>query len=543
MRDLEEAGRFLYPTIAHLHDPFRLKGMDAAVVRLCRAIEQKEKVMLYGDYDVDGTTSVVILKKALELAGATVEYHVPHRLLEGYGMRIEVIEEAAARGVRVVVSVDTGIRADEVARRAAEIGVDLIITDHHLPESELPPAMSVINPNQPDCEYPEKNLCGAGVTFKLIQGLLLRLGWTEARRNRLLESFLKMVAVATVADVVPLTGENRAIVKMGLAGMTSVHNPGLRSLMQVAGFAPGQAPTAVQVAFRIAPRINAAGRMANAADVVEMFLTDDPARAHSLAEQLHLLNQERQETEAEIVQAILEECEQIPVTADQFALVFSRPGWHRGVIGIVASRIVERFCRPVFVLGEEDGRAQGSGRSIRPFHLLEALESMPDLFEKFGGHRQAAGVTLEAGNVAEFRARLNAFAAARLTPDDLRPRLDIDAHIDLKDLHDRAAEEIFALAPFGFGNPAPLFAVFDAEVAAPPQIIKEKHMKLRVQQSRKWLGAMGWRMAERAVEAEPGCRVDLAVAIEEDSYSASQGYGSWSAVLKDFRPAGSGERL
>ena len=533
--DPGEASLFLYPTLDQLHDPFRLLGMERAVARLERAIALKERILLYGDYDVDGTTSVVILKKALDLAGAVTEYKVPHRLREGYGMRTGVIEEAAARGVRVVVSVDTGIRAEEVARRAGELGVDLIITDHHLPDAVIPPAMSVVNPNQPGCEYPEKNLCGAGVTFKLIQGLLRRLNWPDARQRRLLESFLKMVAVATVADVVPLTGENRAIVKMGLAGLSTVANPGLRALMQVAGFVAGQAPSAGQVAFRIAPRINAAGRMDDASDVVEMFLTDDEVRARALAEQLHMLNQERQETEAGIVQAILAQCDEIPVNDGQFALVFSRPGWHRGVIGIVASRIVERFHRPVFVLGEEDGRAQGSGRSIRAFHLLDALESMPELFEKFGGHRQAAGVTMDASHVEEFRNRLNAFAASRLTAEDLRPTIEIDAVIDLRDLTERAVNEVFDLAPFGFGNPSPLFAVMNAQVAAAPQIIKEKHMRIRVEQNRKWLSAIGWRQADRAAEIAAGSRIDVAVAIEEDAYSASQGFAGWGAVLKDFR--------
>jgi len=318
------AQNFLTPDLTLLHDPFLLLGMDRAVARLVRAIEQKEQILIYGDYDVDGTSSVVILKKAIDLAGGLAEYRVPHRLREGYGMRPEVLEEAAGRGVKLVISVDTGIRAADVVRAATVLGVDMIITDHHLPDDDVPPAVAVLNPNQVGCPYPEKNLCGAGVTFKLIQALLQRLAWPEAKARRMIESFLKLVAIATVADVVPLTGENRVIVKIGLSGLDRVANPGLRALLDVAGFNEGKAPSAGQVAFRVAPRINAAGRMANASDVIEMFLTGDMDKARDLATQLHELNQTRQQTEQEIVAEVLAMCDENPIAADQFALVFSK---------------------------------------------------------------------------------------------------------------------------------------------------------------------------------------------------------------------------
>jgi single-stranded-DNA-specific exonuclease len=525
------AQNFLAPAL--LHDPFLLLGMDRAVARLVHAIEQKEPILIYGDYDVDGTSSVVILKKAIDLAGGLVEYRVPHRLREGYGMRPEVLEEAAGRGVKLVISVDTGIRAADVVRAATVLGVDMIITDHHLPDEDVPPAVAVLNPNQIGCPYPEKNLCGAGVTFKLIQALLQKLAWPEAKTRRMIESFLKLVAIATVADVVPLTGENRAIVKIGLSGLDRVANPGLRALLDVAGFNEGKAPSAGQVAFRVAPRINAAGRMANASDVIEMFLTGDVNKARDLATQLHELNQTRQQTEQDIVAEVLTICEESPITQDQFALVFSKEGWHRGVIGIVASRIVERFHRPVFILGEEDG--QGSGRSIKPFHLLEALESMSEVFLRFGGHRQAAGLTLEASKVPEFRERLNAYAASVLTPEDLRPNLHIDAVVDAKDLDTQTVAEVFSLAPFGFGNPSPTFAMLNAEVVAPPQIIKEKHLKVRVRQNGRFFSAMGWHLADQAPRIVQGSMVDLAFSLEEDDFSASRGYDPWQAILKDIR--------
>ena len=423
-RDPDEARRFLAPALADLHDPWLLKDMAAAVDRLLRAIEQKERVLLYGDYDADGTSAVVILMKGLQLAGGDPSFHVPHRLRDGYGMRSEVVEEAAASGVKLIVSVDTGIRANAVVRHASALGIDVIVTDHHLPEAELPPAVAVLNPNRPDCLYPEKNLCGAGVALKLIDALTSRLGWEASRRERLLDSLLKLVAIATVADVVPLTGENRVIVKRGLEGLRQVTNPGLRALLDVSGFNAGDSPSAGQVAFRVAPRINAAGRMASATDVIEMFLTGDASRARELAAKLHDLNQDRQQTEAEITRVIFEQCVAQPVTDSDAALVFAGEGWHRGVVGIVASRVVERFHRPVFVLGIGEGVAQGSGRSIAAFHLLEALESMPDLFTKFGGHRQAAGVTMDSAMVETFRERLRAYAAQRLTPADFERELE-----------------------------------------------------------------------------------------------------------------------
>ena len=537
LRDAATARDFLSPSLELLHDPMLMSGMSRAVDRLIRAIHYREKILIYGDYDVDGTTSIVILKKAIELAGGEASYHVPHRLREGYGMRPEVLAEAVSNGVRLVISVDTGIRAAEVVRAATALGLDMIITDHHLPDEDVPPAVAVLNPNQPDCQYPEKNLCGAGVTFKLIQALLMRLDWPAAKSRRLLESFLKLVAIATVADVVPLTGENRLIVKTGLAGLSDVRNVGLRALLDVAGFESGKPLSASQVAFRVAPRINAAGRMANASDVIEMFLTGDATQARNLATQLHELNADRQQTEKDIVEAILAQCDELPVSADDFALVFSKPGWHRGVIGIVASRIVDRFHRPVFVLGEEDGLAQGSGRSIRAFHLLEALEKMPELFHKFGGHRQAAGLTMDALHVDEFRARLNAYATSVLTPDQLRPMLDLDAVVEVAELNEQSVNEIFSLAPFGFGNPAPLFALRNVEIASPPTVVKDVHLRLRVKQGTRFLKVIAWNFAERIDEFALGNRVDLAVALEEDEYSASRGYENWSAKLKDARPA------
>jgi single-stranded-DNA-specific exonuclease len=473
--DPEDARRFIAPALDDLHDPFLLAGMEAASTRLRKAIERNEQILLYGDYDVDGTSAVVVLKKGIEFLGGRASFHVPHRLKDGYGMRSDVIEQAAADGVKLIVSVDTGIRANEVVRHAGALGIDVIVTDHHLPEAELPPAVAVLNPNRPDCQYPEKNLCGAGVALKLMDAMLRG----HPRRAAMIESLLKLVAIATVADVVPLTGENRVIVKRGLHGLRDVKNPGLRALLDVSGLEPGESPSAGQVAFRVAPRINAAGRMASASDVIEMFLTSDEGRARELAAQLHELNKDRQQTESEITRAIFEQCLEKIVTDEDASLVFAEDGWHRGVVGIVASRVVERYHRPVFVLSIENGLAQGSGRSIRAFHLLDALESMPELFTKFGGHRQAAGLTMHAHHVDEFRERFRLYAAGKLTPADFIPTLEIDAEISFKELSDENVADVLRLAPFGFGNPAPVFAARDVEVVAPPDIKKEKHVFLR----------------------------------------------------------------
>jgi single-stranded-DNA-specific exonuclease len=534
---------FLSPSLELLHDPLLMRDMDRAVARLSAAIEARESILLYGDYDVDGTSSIIVLKKTIEILGGHADFHVPHRVNEGYGMRQDVIDRAAAGGVRLIVSVDTGIRANDVVRHANSLGIDIIITDHHLPSAGLPPALAVLNPNRRDCSYPEKNLCGAGVTLKLVQALLARSTLSRARQTALLDSFLKPVAIATVADIVPLTGENRVIVQRGLSGLREVRNHGLRSLLAVAGFDDGDCPSAHQVAFRLAPRINAAGRMATARDVVELFLTEDPNRARELAEQLDLLNRERQQAETEIVEAILKDCEDGAVAHDTPALVFSGSGWHLGVLGIVASRLVERFCRPVFVLSDAAGAEtseapclSGSGRSIPAFHLLEALESMPDLFTRFGGHRQAAGLSLPCDQLDEFRRRFSGFAARMLTPDDLCPQFTVDAEAAFTELTERSVSEILRLGPFGFGNPAPILLASGAEVAGPFKPSADaKHLTVPLRHNGRLLFSKAWNFGDRCDLFQPGAKLDVLFQIEDDPFSRKRGYGSWCVVVKDVK--------
>lgn len=532
---------FLHPKLNDLADPFLLTGMELAVARIRAAAAKSEKILLYGDYDVDGISSIVILRKMLALLGCEAQFHVPDRLRDGYGMQGEVVEQAAREGVTLIISVDTGIRAIEAVKTACARGVDVIITDHHLPEEELPPAHAILNPNQPGCLYPNKNLCGAGVTFKLIQALMERENWPPDKIVRFTDSFLVMAAMATVADVVPLIGENRIIVKRGLDGLSKTKNPGLLALLRASGVEPGAALSATDVGFRVSPRINAAGRMDNAREVVEMFLTSDEDRARAIAARLDTLNSERQRTGEAIVQAILEECGVDGPGPERAGLVFYSPHWHRGVVGIVANRVVELFNRPAIVLGRDDrtGLAQGSGRSVPGFHLLDALQQMDDLFTRYGGHRQAVGVTIEEQRVEELKDRFNTYAKSRLSAEDLAPERAIDAVVKIEEFNDVSAEEVLSLAPFGLGNRAPMFFIRGAEIRqAPVPFGKDKdHLSIKLFQGSNCLFAKGWRFSGRAAELTPGTRVDAAITVEADAFSARRGFSPWSATIRDIRPA------
>src|SRR5581483_4171596 len=368
----ETAVRFLSPSLSHLHSPYMMTGMKATIDRIEAAIERKEGILIYGDYDVDGTTAVVILKTAIELCGGTPDFYVPHRIREGYDLRGDVIERAAAAGIRLVISVDAGTRAFAAAESARRAGIDLIITDHHLPGPDgLPHALSVVNPNQPGCEYPCKSLCGAGIAFKLAQALLQK-RLSHRDQNALLLSFMKVAAIATIADCVPLHGENRVIASLGLNALRSAVNPGLKALLEVSRLG-GKPLSSGEVAFRIAPRINAAGRMDIARDVIDLFSTKDAARAKAIADRLDKLNSERQEEECRIVDAIEQRIGEDPVLREAYCMVIDGDGWHRGVIGITATRVVERYGRPALVVSRDGDGEEAHGRSIPAFHLLQAL--------------------------------------------------------------------------------------------------------------------------------------------------------------------------
>ncbi len=552
----EAALRFLEPTAAHFHDPHLLRGLPEAVTRLRAALLDRQPILIYGDYDVDGTVATVLLKTALERAAASlgvipdVRYHIPHRIREGYGMREARIADAAQEGVRLVVSVDTGIRAFAAAEEAARHGLDLIVTDHHLPDGGgVPDALAVLNPNQPGCRYPYKDLCGAGVAFKLAQAVLEACARDAADlarlRSKTLPSFLKLLAIATVADSVPLTGENRVVASLGLLALRQPAQGGLRILMELAGIDLSRPVSATDVGFRIGPRINAAGRMDIASDVVELFLTRDAEVARALAEKLHRLNDERRATEARALREIEVRLAELTVAPGGLAgcLVLDDAAgdpWHRGVVGILASRVVDRTGRPALVLTHEDGQAHGSGRSVPGFHLLDALtaahEGSPTpLFSRFGGHAHAVGFALPSAHVGELRLRLESLAAplAAAAPD---PAVACDVRLQLSDLDGRFFAAYERLEPFGNGNPEPVFLAWDLRLAAPVRIIAERHLGLQVEdpetgrrfRATAWTRRCNWVERARAEGWGQGSRLDLAFRLRRNWHPE---FGGWELEI------------
>jgi single-stranded-DNA-specific exonuclease len=531
----EVAHKFLHPSLDHLHDPFRLAGMKAAVDRILAALERRERIAIHGDYDCDGITSTVILRRALELFGADVRHFIPERLRDGYGLQPDTFDRLQADGVTLVISVDCGIRAVEAAKRARELDIDLIITDHHEPDVQLPPAVAVINPRRHDCAYPDKNLAGVGVALKLVQALCRSRG-----RERLLPAFVKVAAIGTLADVVPLVGENRIIAKVGLDLLSQgPHKVGLRALLEVAGLV-GKPIDSGHVAFQLAPRVNAAGRMASPDMAARLLLAADEtmaAEAQDLARQLDGENLRRQEEEAAILASARKIVETDPGVGARSMLVVAGDGWHRGVIGIVASKLVDSFHRPVIVLSVEGELAHGSCRSIRGFDVLAALEHAASYLMRFGGHKQAAGLTLAAADVSAFRETIVEYADNLLSPDDLKPRLRIDGCLGFREINGNFAEEMTLLAPFGTGNPRPLFEARGVEVVDGPRRLKDKHLKMALKQNGRVLRAIAWRAVEREqFITEHRASLDLAFSLEHNSY---QGNEYLELSVSDVRATGS----
>jgi single-stranded-DNA-specific exonuclease len=534
--EASDAFAFLNPDLVHLHDPFLMLGMDAAVARLERAIAAREPVLLYGDYDVDGTTAVVLLKTAIEMLGGVVRFHVPHRLKEGYGLQSSVLEAAYADGVRLVITVDTGMRAFAEAETARRLGLDLIITDHHLLEAcdAVPHALAILNPNQPACAYPEKFLCGAAIALKLAQAMLERRDQARTR-GKTLPSFLKMAAIATIADAVPLKGENRVIAALGLRELRHPAGLGLRALFAAAALDPAaRALTGFDVAFRLAPRINAAGRMDVASGVIELFTTRDRARAAELAAKLERLNSERRSTEATALTAIEARLATDAELAADRLLVIDGDGWHRGVIGILASRVVERTAKPAIVVSVEDGPegriAHGSGRSVDGFQLLNAIESCADLFTRFGGHAFAVGFALPADRLPELKRRLRLYAEEHLAARVAEHLLRIHAELPLDRITSVLVGWLRKLEPFGHGNPEPVFVARRARLLAAPRLMKERHVRLELAQdsvqpqplagSSGAVRAVGWDLAAcaQALGLAQGSLIDLAYRIRENEH-------------------------
>ena len=520
--DLDQARRFLSPTLDDLHDPFALTDMQPAVERVLGAIERRERIAIHGDYDVDGVTSTVILRRALELLGADVTHFIPERLRDGYGLQPASLDRLHADGVRLVISVDCGIRGVDAALHARALGLDLIITDHHEPDAAgLPDAFAVINPKRHDCTYPDKNLAGVGVALKLVQALCAKTG-----RSGWLPAFVKVAAIGTLADVVPLQGENRIIAKLGLGLLSKgPHKVGLRSLLDVCGLT-GKDIDSYHIGFVLAPRVNAAGRMSTPDIAARLLLASDEAmsqEARELAEQLNVENVRRQEEEADIVAQARKLVETDLEIGSRTVLVVAGEGWHRGVIGIVASKLVDAFHRPAIVLSIDGETAHGSCRSIPSFNMLAALESCADAMVKFGGHTQAAGLTLETGRIRELRARVNEFADRCLGPDDLRPRLWIDGALGFRSITEQVASEMTRLAPFGAGNPCPVFRTSRVEIIDGPRRVKDRHLKMAFRQDGRVFRGIAWRASEReAFVAEHRGAIDLAFSLEQDTWNGER---------------------
>ena len=514
--DEQSAQHFLNPSYLQLHDPYLMLGMSKAVPRLQKAIDSGEPILVYGDYDVDGTTGTAVLLRALNLLGARTGFHIPHRFTEGYGIQQAALQNAVAEGYKVVLSVDCGIRAHGPLYWARDNGLDVIITDHHLPDEGegVPPAYAVLNPNQRGCSYPDKNLAGVGVAFKLVDALFRKHG-----RESQVNAFLKIVAIGTVADVAKLTGENRTIVALGLEDLPKTMNPGLRALMAVAGCGEGAGLTAYDIGFRLGPRINAAGRMDAARAVVELFSTRDNEEARRLALHLDTRNQERKQVQQQIVELAIAELENANTEpASSYVAVIAGAGWHRGVIGIAASKIAERINRPCVVFSIDGELAHGSGRSIEPYHLLNGLTACADLFEKFGGHSHAAGITIKPDRIPELRRRLNEHAAGCLSAEDLQPCVYIDAELPTDEITFELFAELQRLEPYGAGNSRPVFLARNLCIVSEPRLIGQRHLKMCVAgpQGRP-LETIWWQGAERMTEVKNGAQ--MAYTIETTNWT------------------------
>jgi len=513
----EEASKFLYPSLDQLHDPFLLTDLRLVTDRVLEAIKRREKIAVHGDYDVDGVTSTVMLRRMIELLGGDVLHFIPDRFRDGYGLQPEAINQLKSKNVNVVVSVDCGIRSQEAAERAKEVGIDLIITDHHEPQRVLPPAFAVVNPRRHDCLYPNKDLAGVGVTLKLVHALCLRTG-----QMQWLPGFLKMAAIGTVADVVPLKGENRIIARLGLEQLTCGPNTvGLQALLDASGLS-GKKIGSYEVSFVLAPRVNAAGRMSTPDLATRLLLAVDKSRkeeAKYLAEQLDAENTRRRHEEREVFLKATNLIKTNPNINTHNALVVWGENWHRGVIGIVASKLAEKFSKPAVVLSVLGEAAYGSARSIAGFNLLASLESCSELFDRFGGHKYAAGLSMRTDRLNEFRRRFTEYANNFLSSDDLLSKISIDAPLSLSSINRHLLEALEALEPFGLGNPRPIFQANGVEVVDGPHKIKDRHLRMTLRQGRSRFRAVAWQAADREnFICDRRDAIDLAFSLSENTY-------------------------
>jgi len=514
----EAAEAFLNGTLDELHDPYLMKGMDRAVARVEEAIRNKEKILVIGDYDVDGVLSVVILLRALAGLGAEADYYIPERIKEGYGIKEAHLEIAKERMARLVISVDCGIKAVEFTAKARAAGVDVIITDHHRPGDSLPEPVALLNPVLKESGYPFPGLAGVGVVFKLLQALLQKRG-----KSAQLQHYAKLVAIGTIADVADLRGENRLLVRSGLKGLEKVSNRGLRSLLDQCGVLDRKVSEG-DVGFRIAPRINAAGRMGTAGDAVRLFFSDDDNESSRLARRLSELNSQRQNTEEKIYSEALRRVREGSLDRRYKMLILGCETWHRGIIGIVASKLKDFFYRPVLLFTYEDGKAHGSGRSISEFSLIECLDACSDVFLDYGGHTLAVGCVLPRERMGLLKERINRVVGARLKEDELQKKVRIDVRLSLAEIEPSFLESYVRLAPFGVGNPKPTFLSEGVEVAGTPQVLQGKHLKFLARQDNRMIEALAWDRKDWLEEVRKGARLDIVYSLRASTFLGEEQY-------------------
>ncbi|MDQ3242990.1 MAG: single-stranded-DNA-specific exonuclease RecJ [Gemmatimonadota bacterium] len=525
--DDEAAKRFLRPRLSQLHDALLLKGADKAVERLVRAARTGETVLVHGDYDVDGICSTTILTRVLRQFGARAVPFIPHRVIDGYDLGPAGVRAAIDASATVVVTCDCGTSAVEPIQALCRHGVDVIVTDHHLPGGALPECLAVLNPQQQGCEYPDKDLAAVAVAFKLSLALAKSLG----RPDAFIWSMLDLVALATVADVAPLRGENRVLVRYGLRMLANSRNVGLRAMVRASGL-DGKPITAGRVGFILGPRLNAVGRIGSALRGVELLMTEDEHEANVIARELEELNAKRQELD----RATLEEAREMVAAMDldaTFGIVLAHEDWHPGVIGIVASRIVEEFGRPAILIALDGEMGKGSGRSISAMHLHKALSECREVLLRFGGHRAAAGVTIERSRVQEFAKRFNEVASTMLTREDLIPEVKIDLEVAIDGANEELERLLRHFEPFGIGNPTPVLVARGMTISATPRIVGRDGLKLKLSTGGGELEAIGWGMGDRAGEFQVGMPVDIAFRLERDEY---RGHSRLRARIADICP-------
>ncbi|MFL5636717.1 MAG: single-stranded-DNA-specific exonuclease RecJ [Gemmatimonadaceae bacterium] len=508
----DEAKLFLRPKLDRLHDPLMFLSMDRAVERLARAVGEKDLVFIHGDYDVDGICSTTILTRAIRWLGGQAMPFIPRRIEDGYDLGDAGVNAALSAGAKVVVTCDCGTAAVTPVAKLCEAGIDVIVTDHHLPSGELPDCLSILNPKRPGCGYPDKDLAAVGVTFKLALALTRALGGNE----NFIWAMLDLVALATVADVAPLRGENRVFVRYGLKMLAETRNVGMRALLRASGL-DGKQLTAGRIGFILAPRLNAAGRLGHALRGVELLLTEDEHQANVIARELEELNRRRQE----IDHATLEQARERVLAMDldeMFSIVLADDSWHPGVVGIVASRLVEEFGRPTVLIALTGDLGKGSGRSIPKFDLHGALGQAREHLLRYGGHRVAAGVTIARDKVPDFAARFNEIARSQLTPADLVPEIRVDLEVSIEGLDARIESLFRHFEPFGIGNPTPVLLARNVVIARPPRVVGQDGLRLVLDTGTGSLDAIGWGLATRALEFQPGTKVDIAFRLERDDY-------------------------